>query len=76
MSVEVTSKMAGRIAEIGVSQGQTVYAGQEIMVLESMKMHIPIATPAAGVVEAINVRVGDSVKGDQPLAVIRQATVI
>lgn len=68
--VEVKSDMAGTIAEIRVNDGATVFAGQELMILESMKMHIPVAAPAAGVVE-LRVRVGDHVKGSQPLAVVR-----
>jgi len=57
----VKSEMAGTVLEVKVSVGQTVKAGQEVAVMESMKMEVPLVSPSAGVVEAILKNAGDFV---------------
>jgi biotin carboxyl carrier protein len=69
--VEITSPMPAAVFEILVSAGDAVEAGQEIVILESMKMEVPVATPSAGVVEDLRVAVGDTLEPDQVIAVIR-----
>lgn len=59
--MEVRSPMAGKIIEIVVEPGATVGADDDLVVIESMKMEIPIGAPQAGQVTAIHVAVGDSV---------------
>ncbi|WHY74320.1 acetyl-CoA carboxylase biotin carboxyl carrier protein subunit [Fictibacillus enclensis] len=62
---QVTASMAGTVWNIAVSEGEQVTAGQSVVVLESMKMEIPIEAEAAGTVEEIKVAVGDFVnEGD------------
>lgn len=65
--VDVTCPMAGSIWKVHVSVGDGVTAGQEVLVLESMKMEIPIEAPAAGRVVAIEVAEGDKVNEGQLL---------
>ena len=55
------STMAGTVFTVNVAVGEDVAAGQVIMVLESMKMEIPVEAEIAGKVTAINVNVGDFV---------------
>lgn len=51
MSVlDVPAPMAGSIKEVLVANGDEVREGQEILVLESMKMEIPVESPATGTV--------------------------
>ena len=45
--------MAGTVKEILVAVGERVNAGAEIVIIESMKMEIPIESPASGVVAEI-----------------------
>lgn len=45
--------MAGSIKEVLVAVGETVQAGQEVIIIESMKMEIPIESPAAASVAEI-----------------------
>ncbi len=47
-SMDVPAPMAGSIKELLVVAGDSVSAGQELLVIESMKMEIPIESPAAG----------------------------
>ena len=67
----VRSEIAGTVWKIEVSAGEAVASGQVLIVLESMKMEIPVESPSAGVVEAISVAEGDLIKEGQTLAVLR-----
>ena len=63
--VAVKSPLPGVILDIYVKVGDTIAAGQKVMMLEAMKMENNIESDAAGVVKAINVNKGDSVlQGD------------
>jgi acetyl-CoA carboxylase biotin carboxyl carrier protein len=62
---QVTASMAGSVWKIVVSVGDKVEEGQDVVILESMKMEIPIAAEASGVVKQIHVQEGDFVnEGD------------
>jgi acetyl-CoA carboxylase biotin carboxyl carrier protein len=62
---EVTASMAGTIINVLVSAGDHVSAGQDVIVLESMKMEVPIVTEQGGTVSEVKVNVGDFVnEGD------------
>jgi acetyl-CoA carboxylase biotin carboxyl carrier protein len=63
----VKSTMAGSVFTINVTEGEEVVAGQVVIVLESMKMEIPVEADAAGKVTAIHVQVGDFVNEDDVL---------
>ena len=59
--MHVAAPMQGTIVSIDVSEGETVKVGQQLVVLESMKMEHVVAAEAAGVVTSIAVAVGDTV---------------
>jgi len=67
---EVYGSMTGVIADILVNKDDKVESGQEIMILESMKMHIPIQSDADGIVKEIKVHKGDVIKPGQPLLIL------
>lgn len=57
--------MTGTVLEIKVKVGATVSAGDEVAVVESMKMEVPVSSSLAGKVAAIKKNVGDFVnEGD------------
>ncbi len=64
---DVTTPMPGRIVAIEVSVGDTVEAGQTVLVVEAMKMENPVHAPVAGTVRAIHVAEGDQVNPDECL---------
>ena len=64
---KVRSEIAGTVWKIEVDVGASVAAGDVLLILESMKMEIPVEAPSAGVVEAIEVAEGQAVKEGQPL---------
>src|SRR5690625_7889249 len=71
---EVKASIAGSIWKIVVSQGEQVEAGQDIVILESMKMEIPIASEGAGTVKELKVAEGDFVNEGDTIAVIEERT--
>lgn len=66
----VISPMPGTILSVSASVGQSVKAGETIMVLEAMKMENDIVAPADGVIKQILVSKGSVVNTDDVLAVL------
>ena len=67
-SVEVTASVPGKVFKVEASAGQAVKAGDPIVILEAMKMEIPVVAPEDGTVASINVAVGDAVESGDVLA--------
>ncbi|GEN30542.1 acetyl-CoA carboxylase biotin carboxyl carrier protein [Cerasibacillus quisquiliarum] len=62
---EITANMAGSVWKVLVQEGEQVEIDQDVVILESMKMEIPIATEDDGIVKEIKVKEGDFVnEGD------------
>ena len=62
--------LAGTVVKILVKPGDTVDAGQQVLMLEAMKMETAVSAPSAGAVTEIAVKVGDQVAvGDTLLAI-------
>jgi acetyl-CoA carboxylase biotin carboxyl carrier protein len=62
---QVLATMAGNVWKIVVNVGEQVEEGQDVVILESMKMEIPIAAETSGIVKEIKVQEGDFVnEGD------------
>ena len=62
MAVEVRAEMDGTVWQVLVEVGQTVAAGEELVILESMKMEIPVTAPSAGTVVELRVAPEDNVQ--------------
>lgn len=62
MAEEVKSPMAGTIFELLVEQGDNVDEGDELVILESMKMEIPVEAPVAGSIAEVHIAQGDQVQ--------------
>ena len=67
---EVRAEIAANVWQVHVEVGQTVAAGDTLMILESMKMEIPVEAPVAGTVRELSVRPDDQVQEGDLLAVI------
>lgn len=67
---QVKSTMAGTVFTVNVVEGEEVTAGQVVVVLESMKMEIPVEAEVAGKVTSINVQVSDFVNEEDVLLTI------
>lgn len=60
--MEIKAEMAGTVVAVVCNEGQAVAAETELLILESMKMEIPVVAPAAGVVVSLRVAEGDVVQ--------------
>ncbi len=67
-SVTVNASVPGKVLKIEASVGQAVKAGDSIVLLEAMKMEIPVVAPQDGTVASINVAAGDTVENGDILA--------
>ena len=70
MSIEIKAPMPGKIASITVSIGSQVKEEDEVIIMDAMKMEIPLYAPGAGTIKEIKVKVGDSVNEGHLLAVL------
>jgi len=68
--IKVVAEVAGRICALPVEVGGNVGDGEDIAFVEAMKMEIPVASPAAGTLKSILVRLDDVVAEGQVLAII------
>jgi acetyl-CoA carboxylase biotin carboxyl carrier protein len=69
-TTEVLSEVIGSVWKVEKAEGDSVAAGELIMILESMKMEIPVEAPVAGKLAEIKVKPEDSVEEDQVLCLI------
>ena len=67
---EVRAPITGSIASIDVSEGDVVHVDQTVVVLESMKLEIPVDAETAGTVKRVLVAVGDTVRENEVLLVL------
>ena len=63
----IISPVGGTIVEVKAKAGDTVKKGQEILILEAMKMQTSIQAPFDGTIKSINVSAGDTVRESQVL---------
>ena len=67
---DVESEVTGSVWKVLKSVGDSVAEGEVIMILESMKMEIPVESPAAGTLSQVLVEPEEQVEEDQVVAVI------
>jgi len=67
---EIKAELVGNVWKIVASLGDTVEEDDILLILESMKMEIPVVAPHAGTVKEIRVKETDVVKEGQVLAVV------
>jgi acetyl-CoA carboxylase biotin carboxyl carrier protein len=66
----ILSNMAGNVWKILVQPGDSVEFGQDVAILESMKMEIPIAAETDGIVKEVKVNEGDFINEGDVLVVL------
>ena len=69
-SIKVEAGAAGKVFKIEASVGQAVKKGDAVVVVEAMKMEIPVVAPEDGTVASIDVAVGDAVEAGTVLATL------
>ena len=68
--VSIRAEMAANVWQVRVTVGQSVTAGQELVILESMKMEIPVTAPRDGVVKSVRVTEGGTVEDGDVLVTL------
>lgn len=68
----IDSHIAGNLWQVQVSEGERVNAGDVLVVLESMKMEIPLCAPRAGVIREVRVQPGSAVRAGQRVVVLAE----
>ena len=71
MSHTVVAELVAAVLQVEVEIGDRVAADDAVVILESMKMEIPVLAEVAGTVSEISVTAGDVVNDGDPLVVIR-----
>lgn len=67
---KLTAVMAGNVWKIVKNEGDPVNAGEDVVILESMKMEIPIPAETDGVIKELKVKEGDFVNEGDEIAII------
>jgi acetyl-CoA carboxylase biotin carboxyl carrier protein len=70
MAEEIRAHITGVVFQITTKSGDAVAAGDPVIVLESMKMEIPVESPRAGTVKEIRVEEGQTVQEGDTVAVL------
>ena len=70
-SIKVEAGAAGKIFKIEKNVGDAVKKGDTVVILEAMKMEIPVVAPADGTVASVNCSVGDPVEAGALLATLK-----
>ena len=68
--IKVVTEVAGRVCALPLETGASVGNGDDIAFVEAMKMEIPVASPAAGKLKSILVKVDDVIAEVQAAAVL------
>ena len=71
-AVKVSASVPGKVLKVVASVGQAVKAGDNIIILESMKMEIPVVAPQDGTVASIDTSEGASVENGDTLATMTE----
>ena len=66
----VTAPMGGKIIDVKVKAGDAVNEGDEVIILEAMKMELPVVASESGTVKEVKCKSGDAVETDAVLVVL------
>lgn len=70
MAEDVRAEIVASVLEVVVKEGDQIGEGDTVVLLESMKMEIPVLAEAGGTVTKVNVSVGDVIQAGDLIAVI------
>ena len=67
---DIIAPMGGKIIDVKVKVGDAVNEGDEVVILEAMKMELPVAAEASGTVKEVKCNKGDTVEAEGVLIVL------
>lgn len=69
-SIQVKAGAAGKVIKIETSVGTAVKKGDPVVIIEAMKMEIPVVAPEDGTVASVDCKIGDAIEGGAVLATL------
>ena len=70
MAGEIVAEMVANVWKVVATEGETLAAGDTVVILESMKMEIPVLAESSGTLRELRVREGDVVQEGDILAIV------
>ncbi len=67
---EIIAPMGGKVLEVKVNVGDTVNDGDEVIILEAMKMELPVVAEASGTVKEVKCNKGEAVEAEAVMIVL------
>ena len=67
---DITAPMGGKVIDVKVSVGDSVSENYEVVIIEAMKMELPVVATASGTVKEIKCKAGDAVEADAVMIVL------
>ena len=67
---EITAPMGGKVLDVKVTVGDVVNENDEVLILEAMKMELPVVATSSGTVKEVKCNKGDAVEADAVLIVL------
>ena len=67
---EITAPMGGKVLDVKVNVGDSVNENDEVLILEAMKMELPVVATSSGTVKEVRCNKGDAVEADAVLIVL------
>lgn len=67
---DVAAPMGGKIIDVKVKVGDVVHENDEVIILEAMKMELPVVATASGTVKEVRCKKGDAVEAEAVLIVL------
>lgn len=67
---EITSPMGGKVLDVKVKVGDAVNENDEVVIIEAMKMELPVVATTSGTVKEVKCNKGDAVEADAVLVVV------
>ncbi|MFC1866593.1 acetyl-CoA carboxylase biotin carboxyl carrier protein subunit [Thermodesulfobacteriota bacterium] len=68
--IEITAPMGGKVLDVKVKPGDVINEDDEVIILEAMKMELPIVATGSGTVKEVKCNSGDTVEADAVLVVL------
>ena len=68
--IEITAPMGGKVLDVKVKPGDSVNEDDEVIILEAMKMELPVVATGSGTVKEVKCNNGDTVEADSVLIVV------
>lgn len=69
-SIQVKAGAAGKVVKIEAGVGTAVKKGDSVIIIEAMKMEIPVVAPEDGTVASVDCKIGDAIEGGAVLATL------